>query len=56
MTPATLLAHGMVRKGRKVKVLGRGDLASALTIKAHAFSQTAKTKIEQAGGTAELVG
>ncbi|MEX2274306.1 MAG: 50S ribosomal protein L15 [Actinomycetota bacterium] len=56
VTPATLLEHGMVRKGRKVKVLGRGDLSTVLTVKAHAFSQTAKTKIEQAGGTAELVG
>ncbi len=56
VTPATLLEHGLVRKGRKVKVLGRGDLSTALTVKAHAFSTSAKTKIQQAGGTAELIG
>jgi large subunit ribosomal protein L15 len=56
VTPATLLEHGLVRKGRKVKVLGRGELSTALTVKAHAFSDTAKTKIQQAGGTAELIG
>ncbi|MEX0753867.1 MAG: 50S ribosomal protein L15 [Actinomycetota bacterium] len=56
VTPATLLEHGLVRKGRKVKILGRGELTTALTVKAHAFSATAKTKIQQAGGTTELIG
>lgn len=54
--PAALLAHGLVRKGRPVKVLGRGELSAALTVRAHAFSGTAKAKIEQAGGSAELIG
>ena len=54
--PASLYAHGLVRKGRPVKVLARGEVDKALTVRAHAFSNAAKTKIEQAGGTAELVG
>lgn len=54
--PAALLAHGLVRKGRKVKVLARGELDKALTVRAHAFSEAAKAKIERAGGTAELIG
>jgi large subunit ribosomal protein L15 len=54
--PAALLAHGLVHKGRRVKVLARGELDKALTVRAHAFSGAAKTKIERAGGTAELIG
>jgi large subunit ribosomal protein L15 len=38
-----------------VKILARGDLDHALTVKAHAFSSAAKAKIEQAGGRAELI-
>jgi large subunit ribosomal protein L15 len=54
--PAALLEHGLVHKGRRVKVLARGELDKALTVRAHAFSEAAKTKIERAGGTAELIG
>ena len=54
--PAALLAHGLVRKGRKVKVLARGEIDTALVVKAHAFSDAAKAKIEQAGGRAEVLG
>jgi large subunit ribosomal protein L15 len=39
-----------------VKILARGELDHALTVRAHAFSAAAKAKIEAAGGTAELVG
>jgi len=53
--PAALFAHGLVRKGRKVKVLARGEIDRALVVKAHAFSDAAKAKIEQAGGRAELL-
>jgi large subunit ribosomal protein L15 len=56
VTPSTLLAHGLVRKGRKVKVLGRGELSIALKVRVDALSETAKIKIQQAGGTAELIG
>jgi large subunit ribosomal protein L15 len=54
--PASLLEHGLVRKGRPVKVLARGDIDKALVVKAHAFSDAAKDKIERAGGRAELIG
>jgi len=54
--PAALYAHGLVRKGRPVKILARGELGTALTVRAHAFSQAARAKIEQAGGTAEVIG
>jgi large subunit ribosomal protein L15 len=54
--PDSLYAHGLVRKGRPVKVLARGEVDKALTVRAHAFSDAARAKIEQAGGTAELVG
>jgi large subunit ribosomal protein L15 len=54
--PDALLAHGLVRKGRPVKVLGRGDLDRALTVRAHAFSRSATEKIEGAGGRVELIG
>jgi large subunit ribosomal protein L15 len=53
--PAALYAHGLVHKGRPVKVLARGELEKALTVRAHAFSEAAKEKIERAGGTAELL-
>jgi len=44
-----------VHKGRRVKVLAKGELDHALTVRAHAFSQAAKAKIEAAGGSAELI-
>jgi large subunit ribosomal protein L15 len=55
VTPQALAEHGLVRKGRPVKILARGSLDHALTVRAHAFSDEAKRKIEQAGGTAELI-
>jgi len=36
-------------------VLGRGDIAKKLTVSAHAFSATAKEKIEKAGGTCQVI-
>ena len=48
-----LVEAGAVRKGHLVKVLGTGELGGvALTISAHAFSESAKEKIAAAGGTA----
>ncbi len=55
VTPDALYAHGLARKGVRVKVLARGTLDKALTVRAHAFSAAAKAKIEAAGGTAEVV-
>ena len=47
-----LIAAGAVRDGNLVKVLGNGELSVALQVSAHAFSASAKSKIEAAGGTA----
>ncbi len=53
---AALLAKGILSKCRYgVKVLGEGELSKKLTVKAAAFSATAKEKIEAAGGKAEVV-
>jgi large subunit ribosomal protein L15 len=51
VTPDDLVARGAVRKGELVKVLGLGDVSSALRVTAHAFSASAKEKITAAGGT-----
>ena len=53
---ASLLANGVLSKCRYgVKILGEGELSKKLTVKAAAFSATAKEKIEAAGGKAEVV-
>jgi large subunit ribosomal protein L15 len=46
------LANG---RGAGIKILGGGDLTRKLTVSAHAFSASAKTKIEAKGGTCELL-
>jgi large subunit ribosomal protein L15 len=46
------LANG---RGAGIKILGTGDLTRKLTVSAHAFSASAKTKIEAKGGTCELI-
>lgn len=48
---AELVAKGAVRKGIAVKVLGTGEISSAVQLTVDAFSNTAKEKIEAAGGT-----
>lgn len=53
--PDKLRSKGLVKKKGLVKVLGRGDVTKAVTIKAHAFSQSAVSKIEAAGGTVETI-
>jgi large subunit ribosomal protein L15 len=55
VSPEAMAEAGLVRKRMPVKVLGRGEIDRALTVQAHAFSQMAKQKIEQAGGTAEIL-
>ena len=44
----------MAKRGL-VKVLGRGEVTKALTVKAHAFSESAKNAIVAAGGTTEVI-
>src|SRR5215216_6209966 len=49
--PQALKVKGLAtRKDIPVKVLGQGDVSKALTVRAHAFSETARRKIEEAGG------
>jgi large subunit ribosomal protein L15 len=56
VTPELLREKRLVRKSRgRVKILGRGDITVALTVKAHAFSDSAKEKITAAGGTIEVL-
>lgn len=53
---AALLEKGIVSDCKYgLKVLARGELTKKLTVKAAAFSESAKAKIEQAGGKAEVV-
>ncbi|MBA3021590.1 50S ribosomal protein L15 [Propionicimonas sp.] len=51
VTPFDLVAKGAVRDGQLVKILGNGELTVALKVNAHAFSASAKGKIEAAGGS-----
>ncbi|ADO45119.1 ribosomal protein L15 [Hydrogenobacter thermophilus TK-6] len=55
ITPELLYEKGLVKKGMPVKVLGDGELSKRLSVKAHAFSSSAKEKIEAAGGSCEVL-
>lgn len=56
VTPEELRGRGLVRKGRgPVKILGRGGIEIALTVRADAFSSSARAKIEAAGGRVEVI-
>lgn len=57
VTLESVLKAGLSRKtGDMLKVLGNGEISKSLTVKAHKFSATAQSKIEAAGGTAEILG
>jgi large subunit ribosomal protein L15 len=53
--PAILVDRGLARAGRKIKVLGGGELKIRLSVRAHAFSGSAREKIAAAGGSADLI-
>jgi len=57
VTPDVLAAHRLVDAGdaRPIKVLGDGEIGRKVTVRAHAFSATARAKIEAAGGSAQLI-
>ncbi len=56
VTPELLRQEGLVRKGKDgVRILGEGELSRKLTVRAHHFSESARQKIEQAGGSVEVV-
>jgi large subunit ribosomal protein L15 len=50
-----LVDNGLIGKNDKIKVLGRGELKSKISVEAHAFSATALKAIENAGGTATTI-
>ncbi|MCP5029348.1 MAG: 50S ribosomal protein L15 [Actinomycetia bacterium] len=55
ITPESLLENGLVGKGAYVKILGRGEISRALTVKVHAYSKSAEAAITAAGGSVEQV-
>jgi large subunit ribosomal protein L15 len=55
ISPDTLYAHGLVSKHALVKVLARGELTRAVTVKAHKFSARAEAAITAAGGSVEVL-
>ena len=56
VSPALLLKRGLIRKLYDgLKILGEGELSVPVSISAHRFSRSAREKIEQAGGKAEII-
>ncbi len=55
VTPEFLVDAGKARKKYPVKILGQGEISTALKISAHAFSKTAQEKIKAAGGTTTII-
>jgi large subunit ribosomal protein L15 len=55
VTPEVLESVGAVRDAGRVKILGDGVLDDAIEVSAHAFSGSAKEKVESAGGTATVI-
>ena len=56
VTPEVLLAEGVISKiADGVKILGNGELTKKLNVKVNAYSASAKEKIENAGGSAEII-
>jgi large subunit ribosomal protein L15 len=56
VTPESLVERGIIKNTKTdVKILGMGDVSKKLTVRVHAISATAREKIEQAGGSVELL-
>jgi len=54
--PEEIQGKGLMRKNKAgIKILGEGEITCALTVRAHAFSASARAKIEQAGGKCEVI-
>jgi large subunit ribosomal protein L15 len=56
ITPEVLVKNGLAHKNDLIKILGDGELKSALNVQAHRFSKSAQEKIAKAGGKAEVLG
>jgi large subunit ribosomal protein L15 len=56
ITPAVLWEKGIVSsRNVRVKILGQGEIKTAINVQAHAFSKSAEEKIKKAGGTTEVI-
>ena len=56
ITPELLAKEGIVkRKGQPIKILGLGDITRPVVVQAHKFSKSAESKIQAAGGRAEVI-
>jgi len=52
----SLVKNGLIFKPKfPLKILGNGEVKVKLTVQAHAFTKVAKQKIEEAGGSCELI-
>jgi large subunit ribosomal protein L15 len=57
VTPEVLMARGLIGSLKEpVKILGTGEISRTVSVKAHAFSASARAKIEAAGGSVSVVG
>jgi large subunit ribosomal protein L15 len=56
ITPELMVKNGLAGKNDLIKILGDGELKSALTVQAHKFSKSAQEKIAKAGGKVEVIG
>ena len=56
ITPELLVQKGIAGEGDLIKILGDGEVKSALHVQAHKFSKSAQEKITKAGGKAEVIG
>ena len=55
ISPEILLERGLISKGALLKILGRGEVTRAITIRAHGFSKSAEAAIVAAGGSVETL-
>lgn len=56
ITPELLIEKGIIRDIKSgLRVLGRGDIGKAVTVKAHHFSKSAEEKIKASGGAVEVI-
>src|SRR5712671_630364 len=57
VTPEVLVKAGVIKSANAlIKILGTGELKSAITVHGHKFSKSASDKIAKAGGKAEIIG
>ena len=55
ISPDSLREKGLAKKKGLIKILGDGEIEAALTVKIDAISKNAKNKIENAGGSVEII-